>query len=91
MTAAKPTPLRLSGVEGVSLRAVLPADVDFHAWLLQAISESGLAVAGRLDTAPLHAKAADARDPLHQARAAEVTSLWRLVAQPAGTAAVGRA
>ena len=32
----------------------------------------------RLDAAPVHPKAADADDPLHAARAAEVTSLWRL-------------
>ncbi len=43
------------------------------------IREGGLKVAGRLDTAPRHARAADTRDPLHRARTAEVTSLWRLV------------
>jgi SAM-dependent methyltransferase len=48
-------------------------------WLLAAISTAGLKVAGRLDTAPTHPKVADATDPLHAARAAEVTSLWRLV------------
>jgi hypothetical protein len=35
-------------------------------------------VLGRIDTRPSHAKAADALDPLHAARAAEITSLWRL-------------
>ncbi|MDB5964188.1 MAG: hypothetical protein JWQ72_688 [Polaromonas sp.] len=46
--------------------------------LLTAISAACLKVVGRLDTTPQHAKAADAGDPLHAARAAEVTSLWRL-------------
>ena len=41
--------------------------------------EAGLGVAGRLDTRPRHRKAQDASDPLHAARQAEVTSLWRLV------------
>lgn len=46
--------------------------------LLQWIAEAGLVVAGREDTRPTHSKAQDATDPLHTARAAEVTSLWRL-------------
>ena len=46
------------------------------------IREGGLSVAGRLDTHPRHRKAQDASDPLHAARKAEVTSLWRLVATP---------
>lgn len=44
------------------------------------IREAGLTVIGKLDARPRHAKAQDADDPLHQARAAEVTSLWRLAA-----------
>ena len=40
---------------------------------------AGLEVRGRLEARPQHPKAADASDPLHAARAAEVTSLWRLV------------
>ncbi|MCT2591828.1 class I SAM-dependent methyltransferase [Streptomyces sp. N2-109] len=44
------------------------------------IEAAGLRVAGRSDTAPRHPRAADADDPLHAARSAEVTSLWRLVA-----------
>ena len=43
------------------------------------IAEAGLRVAERIDTAPEHPKAADSADPLHAARAAELTSLWRLV------------
>ena len=46
--------------------------------LLAWISAAGLQVAGRIDTKPMHARAADTTDPLHAARAAEVTSLWRL-------------
>ena len=46
--------------------------------LLGWIAAAGLQVLGRIDTRPSHAKAADALDPLHAARAAEITSLWRL-------------
>jgi methylase of polypeptide subunit release factors len=46
--------------------------------LLGWIAAAGLRVLGRLDTRPRHAKAVDVRDPLHAARAAEITSLWRL-------------
>ena len=44
------------------------------------ITAAGLRVAGRLDARPLHPRASDPTDPLHAARAAEVTSLWRLAA-----------
>ena len=46
--------------------------------LLGWIGDAGLTVLGRLDTRPRHGKAQDASDPLHAARSAEVTSLWRL-------------
>jgi SAM-dependent methyltransferase len=46
--------------------------------LLGWIAEGGLTVLGRHDVRPRHGKAADASDPLHTARAKEVTSLWRL-------------
>jgi methylase of polypeptide subunit release factors len=46
--------------------------------LLEMIGNAGLRVLGRIDAKPTHPKAADAADPLHSARAAEVTSLWRL-------------
>jgi SAM-dependent methyltransferase len=49
-----------------------------RAELLAAIEGAGLKVVGRLDAKPQHPKASDATDPLHAARAAEVTSLWRL-------------
>jgi len=46
--------------------------------LLAAFDAAGLKVLGRLDVKPTHPRASDASDPLHAARAAEVTSLWRL-------------
>jgi methylase of polypeptide subunit release factors len=58
--------------------------------LLGWIADAGLRVLGRLDTRPAHRRAADADDPLHAARTAEVTSLWRLGAQPAAKAADGK-
>jgi len=48
--------------------------------LLAAFESNGLKVVGRIDAKPRHPKASDASDPLHAARAAEVTSLWRLAA-----------
>ncbi len=47
---------------------------DLLAW----IEKAGLAVAGKIDIKPRHVRVFDAADPLHVARAAEVTSLWRL-------------
>ena len=52
-----------------------------RAALLAFIDEAGLIVVGRMDVKPHHPKAADASDPLHAARASEVTSLWRLAAR----------
>ena len=49
-----------------------------RAELLAAIESAGLSVLGRIDTRPQHPKAFDTSDALHAARAAEVTSLWRL-------------
>jgi methylase of polypeptide subunit release factors len=46
--------------------------------LLAWVATAGLQVLGRHDIRPRHSKATDARDALHAARAAEVTSLWRL-------------
>jgi methylase of polypeptide subunit release factors len=48
--------------------------------LATAIAAAGLRVVARLDIRPRHSRASDASDPLHAARAAEVTSLWRLAA-----------
>jgi methylase of polypeptide subunit release factors len=60
-----------------------------RAWLLGVFVAAGLEVIDRLDARPSHPRASDAADPLHAARAAEVTSLWRLavaVQPPAGAA-----
>ncbi|WUR11484.1 class I SAM-dependent methyltransferase [[Empedobacter] haloabium] len=46
--------------------------------LLEWIDRAGLKVLGRQDVRPVHPRASDASDPLHAARSAEVTSLWRL-------------
>lgn len=51
-----------------------------RAELLAWIEAAGLKVLGRNDVRPTHAKALDKEDPLYRARAAEVTSLWRLEA-----------
>lgn len=52
-----------------------------RAELLAWIDAAGLVVRGRDDVRPRHGKASDAADPLHAARAQEVTSLWRLGAR----------
>lgn len=46
--------------------------------LLQWVDDAGLRVLGRIDIKPRHPRATDAEDPLHAARSAELTSLWRL-------------
>lgn len=46
--------------------------------LLSLIDRAGLRVEEKLDIKPTHQKIMDAEDKLHQARKAEVTSLWRL-------------
>ena len=51
-----------------------------RAALLAMFAAAGLQVLGRIDTQPTHPRAADATDPLHAARAAEITSLWQLTA-----------
>ncbi len=52
-----------------------------RAELLAAIEAAGLKVLGKNDIRPQHPKASDPADPLHSARAAELTSLWRLAAR----------
>jgi len=47
---------------------------EFLSW----VDAAGLRVAGRMETKPHHSKVEDVSDPLHAARAAEATSLWRL-------------
>ncbi len=46
--------------------------------LLQWIADGGLKLIERHDIRPQHPKAGDPDDPLHAARSAEITSLWRL-------------
>jgi SAM-dependent methyltransferase len=48
--------------------------------LLSWIAAAGLTVIEKRDARPNHPKVSDTSDPLHQARKAEVTSLWRLAA-----------
>jgi methylase of polypeptide subunit release factors len=56
---------------GLRTREELPGMID----------AAGLKVLDRIDVRPHHPRASDADDPLHSARAAEVTSLWRLAAR----------
>ncbi|MFY9327928.1 MAG: class I SAM-dependent methyltransferase [Georgfuchsia sp.] len=49
--------------------------------LLAMIAAAELKVIGRLEAQPKHPRAMDKVDPLHAARAKELTSLWRLAAQ----------
>jgi len=51
-----------------------------RAQLLEWIASAGLQVVDRHEVQPRHAKAMDPADPLHAARSAERTSLWRLSA-----------
>ncbi|HET7729268.1 MAG TPA: class I SAM-dependent methyltransferase, partial [Usitatibacter sp.] len=46
--------------------------------LLEWIEGAGLKVIDRIDARPKHPRVTDESDPLHRARKAEVTSLWRL-------------
>lgn len=46
--------------------------------LTAAFEAAGLRVLDRLDARPSHRRVSDATDPLHAARVAETTSLWRL-------------
>jgi SAM-dependent methyltransferase len=46
--------------------------------LLAAFDAAGLKVLERRDVRPKHPRVSDTTDPLHAARAAELTSLWRL-------------
>ncbi len=46
--------------------------------LLAMIDAAGLTVKSRSEARPVHPKSQDSSDPLHAARAAEITALWRL-------------
>lgn len=52
-----------------------------RAELLAMIDAAGLKVIARIEIKPHHPRASDETDPLHAARAAELTSLWRLSAR----------
>ncbi len=52
-----------------------------RAELLTAFTAAGLKIIARHDARPTHPRASDATDPLHAARAAEITSLWRLAVE----------
>ncbi|WP_296920970.1 class I SAM-dependent methyltransferase [Polaromonas sp.] len=56
----------------------LRSRADLMGW----IDAAGLQPLHRLDVKPIHPKAEDPGDPLHAARSAEITSLWRLVVKP---------
>ncbi|MEY9490807.1 methylase of polypeptide subunit release factors [Streptomyces calvus] len=49
-----------------------------RAHLLDAVRAAHLRVVDRIDTRPRHRRSRDTTDPLHAARRAETTSLWRL-------------
>lgn len=49
--------------------------------LLAMVDAAGLQVLGKIDVRPTHPRVSDSSDPLHAARAAEITSLWRLSAK----------
>ena len=70
------------GGEGWLILSDLAEHLDLRSRdaLLAMFAEAGLRVIERHDIRPRHPRAADAQDVLHQARAAEVTSLWRLAA-----------
>ena len=52
-----------------------------RAELLAAIDAAGLKVLSKSDVKPHHPRVSDTSDPLHAARAAELTSLWQLTAK----------
>jgi len=52
----------------------LRSRTEFLAW----VDDAGLKVLDRIDMRPVHPRVSDETDPLHAARTAEVTSLWRL-------------
>jgi methylase of polypeptide subunit release factors len=82
----------VSGGEGWLILSDLAERLGLRsrATLLRWIAAAGLRVVGRDDTRPQHRKAGDPGDPLHAARRAEVTSLWRLAADHATDAGSAR-
>jgi hypothetical protein len=72
----------IPGAEGWLILSDLAEHLGLRtrAQLLEEFAVAGLRVLGRHDVSPRHPRAADPTDPLHAARAAEITSLWRLAA-----------
>lgn len=68
------------GGEGWLVLSDLAEHLDLRprAALLAAFEHAGLSVIGKIDVRPNHPRASDPTDPLRAARAAELTSLWRL-------------
>ncbi len=70
----------LSDGEGWLILSDLAEHLELRtrAELLEWIDQAGLMIFGRVDIKPKHKKVFDQSDTLYFARAAEVTSLWRL-------------
>ena len=70
----------LSDGEGWLILSDLAEHLELRtrAELLEWIDQAGLMIFGRVDIKPKHNKVFDQSDTLYFARAAEVTSLWRL-------------
>ena len=68
------------GGEGWLLLSDLAEHLELRtrAELLAMFDQAGLIVVGKTDIRPHHPRASDQADPLRAARAAELTSLWRL-------------
>ncbi|MEK6802942.1 MAG: class I SAM-dependent methyltransferase [Nitrospirota bacterium] len=68
------------GGEGWLLLSDLAEHLELRtrAELLAMFDQAGLVVLGKTDIRPHHPRASDQADPLRAARAAEMTSLWRL-------------
>ena len=68
------------GGEGWLLLSDLAEHLELRtrAELLAMFDQAGLVVLGKTDIRPHHPRASDQADPLRAARAAEITSLWRL-------------
>ena len=80
--AHKPAPdIYLKALKALGLTADKAIAVEDSPTGIASAKAAGLKVLGRDDVRPRHAKTGDETDALHTARAAEVTSLWRLAAR----------
>ncbi|MEP7151780.1 MAG: class I SAM-dependent methyltransferase [Nitrospira sp.] len=79
------------GGEGWLLLSDLAEHLELRtrAELFAAFEEAGLVVLGKTDVRPTHPRASDQADPLRSARAAELTSLWRLGARACSNESLG--